>query len=72
VQWNTHCKKRLFPAGESLVGDIPAKDGKTANLFLQCILYNNVISHNAFIYGGGGGEVYGFGLLPHIEQVQIV
>jgi hypothetical protein len=26
----------LFPARESLVGDIPAGDGKIANLFLQC------------------------------------
>jgi hypothetical protein len=30
-----HCKKRLaiFPARKSLVRDIPAGDGKTANLF---------------------------------------
>jgi hypothetical protein len=27
----------LFPSWESLVSDIPAGDGKTANLFLQCI-----------------------------------
>ncbi len=27
----------LFPARESLVSDIPAGDGKIANLFLQCI-----------------------------------
>jgi hypothetical protein len=27
---------KLFPARESLVSDIPAGDGKTANLFLQC------------------------------------
>jgi hypothetical protein len=27
---------KLFPPGESLVGDIPAGDGKTANLLLQC------------------------------------
>ncbi len=26
----------LFPAWESLVSDIPAGEGKTANLFLQC------------------------------------
>jgi hypothetical protein len=40
-----HCKKRLvvfpskklLPAMESLVSDIPAGDGKTANLFLQCM-----------------------------------
>ncbi len=25
-----------FPAGESLVSDIPAGDGKIVNLFLQC------------------------------------
>ncbi len=31
---NNYCK--LFLAGESLVSDIPAGDGKTANLFLQC------------------------------------
>ena len=38
-----HCKSRwlaiflsLFPARESLVGDIPAGDEKIANLFLQC------------------------------------
>ena len=30
-----HCKKRLA-AREDLVSDIPAGDGKTANLFLQC------------------------------------
>ncbi len=27
---------KLFPARKSLVSDIPAWDGKTANLFLQC------------------------------------
>jgi hypothetical protein len=27
---------QFFPATESLVSDIPAGDGKTANLFLQC------------------------------------
>jgi hypothetical protein len=27
---------KLFPASESLVSDIPAGDGKTAILFLQC------------------------------------
>jgi hypothetical protein len=35
-----HCKKKvsgfLVPARERLVSDIPAGDGKTANLFLQC------------------------------------
>ncbi len=29
---------KYFPARESLVSDIPAGDGKTANLFLQCII----------------------------------
>ncbi len=29
---------KLFPAMESLVSDIPAGDGKTANLCLQCIV----------------------------------
>jgi hypothetical protein len=35
---SVHCKKRLaiLPARESLVSDIPAGDGKLANLFLQC------------------------------------
>jgi hypothetical protein len=28
---------KLFPAIESLVSDIPASDGKIANLFLQCM-----------------------------------
>ncbi len=36
---------RLFLVREGLVSDIPAGDGKTANLFLQCsvhcIVYNN-------------------------------
>jgi hypothetical protein len=27
---------KLFPPRESLVSDIPAVDGKTANLYLQC------------------------------------
>jgi hypothetical protein len=27
---------KLFPASESLVGDIPTGDGKIVNLFLQC------------------------------------
>jgi hypothetical protein len=27
---------KLFPARESLLSDIPAGDGKAANLFLQC------------------------------------
>jgi hypothetical protein len=30
---------KLFPARESLVSDIPARDGKIIDLFLQCILY---------------------------------
>jgi hypothetical protein len=29
---------KLFPARVSLVGDIPVGDGKTYNIFLQCIL----------------------------------
>jgi len=29
---------RLFPATESLVSDIPAGDGKSLNLYLQCTL----------------------------------
>ncbi len=33
---------KLFPVRKSLVSDIPAGDGKTANLFLQC--YNNKFS----------------------------
>ncbi len=35
-------EKRLaiFPARESLVSDIPAWDGKIANLFLQCTIEN--------------------------------
>jgi hypothetical protein len=28
---------KLFPARETLVGDIPAGDGKIDNFFLQCI-----------------------------------
>ena len=28
---------KLFPSRDSLVSDIPAGDGKMANLFLQCI-----------------------------------
>ncbi len=31
----------LFPAKESLISDIPAGDGKTANLFLQCTLLDS-------------------------------
>jgi hypothetical protein len=27
---------KIFPARESLISDVPAGDGKTANLFLQC------------------------------------
>jgi hypothetical protein len=30
-------KTSLFPPRESLVSDIPAGDGKMANLFLQCV-----------------------------------
>ncbi len=29
-------REKLFPARESLVSDIPAGDGTTNNLFLQC------------------------------------
>jgi acetamidase/formamidase len=32
---------KLFPAKKNLVSDIPAELGKTANLFLQCILDPN-------------------------------
>jgi hypothetical protein len=31
---------KLFPPRESLVSDIPAEDGKTDNLSLQCIPRN--------------------------------
>jgi hypothetical protein len=35
-----HCKKKVsdfpVPAKESVVSDIPARDGKSTNLFLQC------------------------------------
>ncbi len=49
----------LFPARESLVSDIPAGDGKTANLFLQCnnckifstFLWNNIFQNEGFITG---------------------
>ncbi len=30
----------IFPAGERLVSDIRAGDGKAANLFLQCTFLN--------------------------------
>ncbi len=36
-------KIKLFPARESLVSDIPAVDGKVANLFLQCIVKINSV-----------------------------
>jgi hypothetical protein len=45
-----HCKKKvyLFPARESLVSDVPAGDGKTADIFLQCIcLLRGSASHLA-------------------------
>jgi hypothetical protein len=29
---------KLYPARESLVSDIPAREGKIGNLFLQCTL----------------------------------
>jgi hypothetical protein len=34
---------KLFTARESLVSDIPAVDGKTANLFLQCSIVQVVL-----------------------------
>ncbi len=41
---------KLFPSRESLVSDIPSGDGKTANLFLQCISHescrNTIILNN--------------------------
>ncbi len=30
---------KLSPAREGLVSDIPARDGKTVNLFLQCVIF---------------------------------
>jgi hypothetical protein len=35
---------KLFPSRESLVIDIPAGDGKTANLFLQCTYTSNELN----------------------------
>jgi hypothetical protein len=32
-------KTRLFPPRKSLISDIPAGDGKTANSFLQCMTF---------------------------------
>ncbi len=41
---------KLFPARESLVSDIPAGDGKIANLFLQCIIvFAGLVKINAFV-----------------------
>jgi hypothetical protein len=37
---STPGKMKLFPARESLVSGIPAGDGKTANLFLQCTTWD--------------------------------
>ncbi len=31
---------KLFPARESLVSDIPAGDGKLANLFYRVLIFN--------------------------------
>ncbi len=36
---------KLSPARNSLVSDIPAGDGKTANLFLQCVVIDTGWSH---------------------------
>ena len=35
----------LFPARESLVSDIPAGDGKSINLYLQCTVHCTVYFH---------------------------
>jgi hypothetical protein len=45
-----YCEKRnkLFPARESLVSDIPSGDGKTANLFSQCIVFIDYYSSSVF------------------------
>ncbi len=46
------------PARESLVSDIPAGDGKTANLFLQCIdIYAYARAWEHLTGAGGGGGV---------------
>jgi hypothetical protein len=36
IKLSLAAKNLIFPARESLVSDIPAGDGKIANLFLQC------------------------------------
>jgi hypothetical protein len=38
---STPGKMKLFPARGSLVSGIPAGDGKTANLFLQCTTWKD-------------------------------
>jgi hypothetical protein len=38
---------QFLPAGESLVSDIPAGDGKIGNLFLQCVL--SWLGHSALV-----------------------
>jgi hypothetical protein len=38
---STPGKMKLFPARKSLVSGIPAGDGKTANLFLQCTTWKD-------------------------------
>ncbi len=38
----------IFPAKEGLVSDIPARDGKIGNLFLQCVTFMNQKKWMAF------------------------
>ncbi len=49
---------KLLQARESLVSDIPAEDGKIANLFLQCVIFLYIFwegwirSQSAAVAGG--------------------
>jgi hypothetical protein len=60
---------KLLPARESLVSDIPAGDGKTANLFLQCTggYYRRCSCHQQWINRQCHGidENPGKGLINH-------
>ncbi len=48
VTYQTLPRRELFPVSDSLISDIPAGDGKTENLFFQCVSVGRIACTHLF------------------------